>query len=126
MKNGMAELGIKSLIFLPGTVEPHHGPRGISFEGFSVDEKGKKHYLDATVAYAQASLRCIGHLKRFGNFSSSFIHPESINIMNICTCTCTIPIRPNILTTLPAYNKYQVYLLLSAPVHRAHGRSSCI
>lgn len=74
MKNGMAELGIKSLIFLPGTVEPHHGPKGISFEGFSVDEKGKKHYLDATVAYAQASF---GHLKRFGNLSSSFIHHES-------------------------------------------------
>ncbi|KAL8928495.1 MAG: hypothetical protein Q9208_001729 [Pyrenodesmia sp. 3 TL-2023] len=67
MKNGMADLGMKSPMFLPGPVEPHFGPgRYLTFEGFSVDEKGKQHYLDATVAYRQTTLRCIEYLRRFG------------------------------------------------------------
>ncbi|KAL9000875.1 MAG: hypothetical protein Q9169_000630 [Polycauliona sp. 2 TL-2023] len=67
MKNGMADLGMKSPIFLPGPVEPHYGPgRYLTFEGFSVDEKGKQHYMDATVAYRQTTLRCIEYLRRFG------------------------------------------------------------
>ena len=67
MKNGMADLGTKSPLFLPGPVEPHYGPgRYLTFEGFSVDEHGKQHYLDATVAYRQATLRCIEYLRRFG------------------------------------------------------------
>ncbi|KAL9588247.1 MAG: hypothetical protein Q9203_002942 [Teloschistes exilis] len=67
MKNGMADLGMKSPMFLPGPVEPHYGPgRYLTFEGFSVDENGKQHYLDATVAYRQTTLRCIEYLRRFG------------------------------------------------------------
>ncbi|MCJ1294259.1 hypothetical protein MMC34_005817 [Xylographa carneopallida] len=67
MKNGIADLGMKSPIFLPGPVEPHYGPgRYLTFEGFSVDEHGKQHYLDATIAYRQTTLRCIEYLKRFG------------------------------------------------------------
>ncbi|KAF2102237.1 Acetamidase/Formamidase [Rhizodiscina lignyota] len=67
MKNGMAELGTKSPIYIPGPVEPQFGPgRYIYFEGFSVDEQGKQHYLDATVAYRQTSLRCIEYLRRYG------------------------------------------------------------
>lgn len=58
IKNGMADLGLKSPIYLPGPVEPQFGPgRHIYFEGFSVDEHGKQHYMDLTVAYRQASLR---------------------------------------------------------------------
>jgi len=67
IKNGMADLGMKSPLFLPGPVEPHYGPgRYLTFEGFSVDEHGKQHYLDATVAYRQTTLRCIEYLRRFG------------------------------------------------------------
>jgi len=67
VKNGMADLALKSPIFLPGPVEPHYGPgRYLTFEGFSVDEHGKQHYLDATVAYRQAVLRCIEYLRRYG------------------------------------------------------------
>lgn len=67
MKNGMADLGMKSPIYIPGPVEPQFGPgRYIYFEGFSVDEHGKQHYLDTTVAYRQTTLRCIEYLKRFG------------------------------------------------------------
>jgi formamidase len=43
MKNGIADLGMKSPIYLPGPVEPHYGPgRYLTFEGFSVDEHGKQ------------------------------------------------------------------------------------
>jgi len=67
IKNGMADLAMKSPLFLPGPVEPHYGPgRYLTFEGFSVDEHGKQHYLDATVAYRQTTLRCIEYLRRFG------------------------------------------------------------
>ena len=67
MKNGMADLGMKSPIFHQGPVEPQFGPgRYLTFEGFSVDEKGKQHYMDATVAYRQTTLRVFEYLKRFG------------------------------------------------------------
>ncbi|KAI9822289.1 MAG: hypothetical protein M1827_000007 [Pycnora praestabilis] len=67
MKNGMKDLGMKSPMYLPGPVEPHYGPgRYLTFEGFSVDEHGKQHHLDVTIAYRQTTLRCIEYLKRFG------------------------------------------------------------
>ncbi|KAI1739037.1 formamidase [Xylaria scruposa] len=67
IKNGMADLGLKSPIYIPGPVEPQFGAgRHIYFEGFSVDEHGKQHYMDVTVAYRQTSLRCIEYLRRFG------------------------------------------------------------
>ena len=43
LKNGIADLGMKSPIYLPGPVEPHYGPgRYLTFEGFSVDQHGKQ------------------------------------------------------------------------------------
>ena len=70
MKSGMKDLDMKSPLFLPGPVEPHYGPsRYLTFEGFSVDEKGVQHYMDATVAYRQATLRCIEYLRRYGELS---------------------------------------------------------
>ncbi|OHX00260.1 formamidase [Colletotrichum incanum] len=67
IKNGVADLGLKSPIYIPGPVEPQFGPgRHIYFEGFSVDEHGKQHYMDITVAYRQTSLRVIEYLRRFG------------------------------------------------------------
>ncbi|KAI1491728.1 formamidase [Biscogniauxia mediterranea] len=67
VKDGMADLGLKSPIYIPGPVEPQFGPgRHIFFEGFSVDQHGKQHYMDVTVAYRQTSLRCIEYLRRFG------------------------------------------------------------
>jgi formamidase len=67
IKNGLANLGLKSPIYIPGPVEPQFGPgRYIYFEGFSVDEHGKQHYMDVTVAYRQTCLRVIEYLRRFG------------------------------------------------------------
>lgn len=73
MKGGVAQLDMKSPIYVPGPVEPQFGPgRYIYFEGFSVDETGKQHYLDATVAYRQTCLRAIEYLRRYGEFLSVF------------------------------------------------------
>ncbi|KAL4895537.1 Acetamidase/Formamidase [Aspergillus ambiguus] len=67
LKDGMAKMGMKSPIFHPGPVEPQFGPgRYLTFEGFSVDENGKQHYLDATIAYRQTCLRVIEYLRRYG------------------------------------------------------------
>ncbi|KAK5138080.1 hypothetical protein LTR08_005878 [Meristemomyces frigidus] len=67
MKGGVKHLEMKSPIYIPGPVEPQFGPgRYIYFEGFSVDEHGKQHYLDTTVAYRQTSLRVIEYLRRYG------------------------------------------------------------
>ncbi|KAE8837694.1 hypothetical protein PTNB73_04297 [Pyrenophora teres f. teres] len=67
MKGGMKQLDMKSPIYIPGPVEPQFGSgRYIYFEGFSVDEKGKQWYLDATVAYRQSCLRVVEYLRRFG------------------------------------------------------------
>ncbi|PUU81581.1 Acetamidase/Formamidase [Tuber borchii] len=67
MKGGIQELEMKSPIFIPGPVEPQFSPgRMLTFEGFSVDEAGKQHYMDVTVAYRQTCLRVIEYLKRFG------------------------------------------------------------
>ncbi|KAJ5372436.1 Acetamidase/Formamidase [Penicillium concentricum] len=67
IKNGMAKLDMKSPIFHAGPVEPQFGPgRYLTFEGFSVDENGKQHFLDATVAYRQTCLRVIEYLRRYG------------------------------------------------------------
>lgn len=104
MKGGIKQLDMKSPIYIPGPVEPQFGPgRYIYFEGFSVDEHGKQHYLDTTVAYRQTSLRVIEYLRRYG---------ES-----------TFPLLPwwcNDATgsdLFAGYNDYQIYLLLScAPV----------
>ena len=77
LKNGIANLGMKSPIYLPGPVEPHYGPgRYLTFEGFSVDHHGKQvrdirlsmfpltltlttpqHYMDVTVSYRETILR---------------------------------------------------------------------
>ena len=36
------------------------------FEGISVDEQGKQHYLDVHIAYRQACLNAIEYLTKFG------------------------------------------------------------
>lgn len=35
-------------------------------QGLSIDETGKQHYLDASVAYKRAVLNCIDYLSKFG------------------------------------------------------------
>jgi formamidase len=65
IKGGMAKYGIKNPIFKPSPITPNYKDYLI-FEGISVDEAGKQHYLDVTVAYRQACLNAIEYLKKFG------------------------------------------------------------
>ncbi|CAO4177768.1 formamidase [Methylorubrum aminovorans] len=65
IKDGMAKYGIRNPIFKPSPITPKYDDHLI-FEGVSVDEYGKQHYLDVTVAYRQACLNAIEYLKKFG------------------------------------------------------------
>ena len=65
IKGGMAKYGVKNPIFRPSPITPNYKDYLI-FEGISVDEQGKQHYLDVHVAYRQACLNAIEYLTKFG------------------------------------------------------------
>ena len=65
IKGGMAKYGIKNPIFKPSPIMPNYNDYLI-FEGISVDEQGKQHYLDVHIAYRQACLNAIEYLTKFG------------------------------------------------------------
>ncbi len=65
IKGGVAKYGIKSPIFKPSPITPNYNDY-VVFEGISVDEQGKQHYLDVHIAYRQACLSAIEYLKKFG------------------------------------------------------------
>ncbi len=99
IKNGMANLALKSPIYIPGPVEPQFGPgRYIYFEGFSVDEHGKQHYMDVTVAYRQTSLRKSCQLPR-GYFAplrgwEPLVLTKSKAVSNISGASATVTTNP--------------------------------
>src|SRR6202163_1020287 len=65
IKDGVNKYGIKNPVFKPSPVTPNYKDYLI-FEGISVDEQGKQHYLDVHIAYRQACLNAIEYLKKFG------------------------------------------------------------
>ena len=65
IKGGMEKYAIKNPIFKPSKIAPKYDDYLI-FEGISVDEQGKQHYLDVHIAYRQACLNAIEYLKKFG------------------------------------------------------------
>ncbi|GAA0301284.1 formamidase [Rhodovulum strictum] len=65
IKDGVAKYGIRNPIFKPSPIAPKYDDYLI-FEGISVDEQGKQHYLDVHIAYRQACLNAIEYLKKFG------------------------------------------------------------
>ncbi|CAN8139723.1 Formamidase [uncultured Thiomicrorhabdus sp.] len=65
IKDGMQKYAIKNPIFKPSPLTPRYDDY-VVFEGISVDEQGKQHYLDVNVAYKQACLNAIEYLKKFG------------------------------------------------------------
>ncbi|KAI4982851.1 hypothetical protein ZWY2020_023343 [Hordeum vulgare] len=67
-------------IFEIGPVEPRFS-EWLVFEGISVDESGKQHFLDASVAYKRAVLNAIEYLSRFG------YSKEQVYILLSC-CPC--------------------------------------
>ena len=65
IKDGVRKYGIKNPIFKPSPITPKYDDYLI-FEGISVDEQGKQHYLDVHIAYRQACLNAIEYLTKFG------------------------------------------------------------
>ncbi|EPS64323.1 hypothetical protein M569_10458, partial [Genlisea aurea] len=69
MKNYLTPMGPTRLhvnpIFEIGPVEPRFS-EWLVFEGISVDESGRQHFLDASVAYKRAVLNAIDYISRFG------------------------------------------------------------
>ncbi len=66
IKGGMKKYGVTTNpIFETSPLEPRYWNH-LVFEGISVDEKGKQHYLDATISYKRACLNAIEYLKKFG------------------------------------------------------------
>ena len=65
IKDGVKKYAVKNPIFQPSDLSPGY-KKHLIFEGISVDESGKQHYLDAHVAYRQACLNAIEYLKKFG------------------------------------------------------------
>ena len=65
IKGGCNKYGITQAMFQPGPVEPHYS-EFLVFEGISVDDDGKQHYNDVTLAYRRACLHAINYLKKFG------------------------------------------------------------
>jgi formamidase len=73
------------------------------FEGISVDESGKQHFLDASVAYKRAVLNAIGYLSRFG------YSKEQVGSRVTIILSCML----NSILTSGIGDLMQAYLLLS-------------
>jgi formamidase len=54
-KQGVSKYGIVNPVFQPSPLQPNY-TNHLIFEGISVDEAGKQHYLDPHVAYRRACL----------------------------------------------------------------------
>ncbi|CAI0406327.1 unnamed protein product [Linum tenue] len=67
-------------IFEIGPVEPRFS-EWLVFEGISVDESGKQHYLDATVAYKRAVLNAIDYISKFG-----YSKEQVYLLLSCCPC----------------------------------------
>ncbi|KAH7566683.1 hypothetical protein JRO89_XS08G0215800 [Xanthoceras sorbifolium] len=67
-------------IFEIGPVEPRFS-EWLVFEGISVDESGRQHYLDATVAYKRAVLNAIDYLSKFG-----YSKEQMYLLLSCCPC----------------------------------------
>ncbi|MDA7526313.1 acetamidase/formamidase family protein [Verrucomicrobiales bacterium] len=65
IKDGVAKYGVVNPIFELSPLEPNY-KRQLVFEGISVDESGKQHYLDPHVSYRMACLNAIEYMKKFG------------------------------------------------------------
>ncbi|KAJ4950036.1 hypothetical protein NE237_026868 [Protea cynaroides] len=69
-----------SPIFEIGPVEPRFS-EWLVFEGVSVDESGKQHYLDASLAYKRAVLNAIDYISKFG-----YSKEQAYIILSACPC----------------------------------------
>ena len=80
------------------------------FEGISVDEDGRQHYLDATIAYKRAVLNCIKYLSQFG-----YSEEQVYLLLSCCPCEGESVLIPNLLPR-PILQTVQ-FLLIPLAVH---------
>nr|ABR18058.1 unknown [Picea sitchensis] len=84
-------------IFEIGPVEPRFS-EWLVFEGISVDESGRQHYLDSSVAFKRAVLNAIDYLFKFG-----YSKEQSYLLLSCCPCEArlsSIVDPPNAVVTL--------------------------
>ncbi|CAH9118895.1 unnamed protein product [Cuscuta epithymum] len=67
-------------IFQIGPVEPRFSD-WLVFEGISVDESGRQHYLDVSVSYKRAVLNAIDYLSKFG-----YSKEQVYLLLSCCPC----------------------------------------
>ena len=65
IKDGVRKYNVKTPLFQPSVVGPRYSDY-LVFEGISVDDAGKQHYLDVNLAYKQCCLNAIEYMKNFG------------------------------------------------------------
>lgn len=65
IKDGVRKYAVRNPIFQPSALQPEY-KQHLIFEGISVTDSGKQHYLDAHLAYRQACVNAIEYLKQFG------------------------------------------------------------
>jgi formamidase len=65
IKDGVNKYKMNSPIFKSSPLEPRY-TNFLVFEGISVDEQGKQHYMDAHIAYKNACLSAIAYLQTCG------------------------------------------------------------
>ncbi|GAQ84280.1 formamidase [Klebsormidium nitens] len=88
LRGGMAQyltpMGPTKLHVMPlfeiGPLEPRFS-EWLVFEGISVDETGRQHFLDASVAYKRAVLNCIEYLAKFG-----YTKAQIYLLLSCCPC----------------------------------------
>ena len=99
IKDGINKYGVTNPIFKPGPQDPHFS-EWLVFEGISVDEAGKQHYMDATIAYRRACLNAIEYLMKFGYtgeqaymlLSTAPVEGRVSGIVDIPNACCTVAI----------------------------------
>ncbi|GAB2279562.1 hypothetical protein Dimus_014205 [Dionaea muscipula] len=101
MKEYLTPIGPTALhvnpIFEIGPMEPRF-TEWLVFEGISVDERGRQHYLDASVAYKRAVLNAIDYLSKFG-----YSKEQVYLLLSCCPCEgriASIVDSPNAVATL--------------------------
>lgn len=65
VKGGVQKMALKNPLFLTSPVEPRYW-RYLTFEGISVDESGKQHFLDPAVSFRNAVLNAMAYLQKLG------------------------------------------------------------
>lgn len=76
----------------------------LTFQGISVDDNGKQHYLDAKLAYKQACMNAIKYLTKLGFtneqayllLSAAPVEGRLSSVVDVPNCCCTLAIPTEI------------------------------